>query len=195
MLRYNTQLKLLVLPEYGRNIQSMVDHCLTIEDREERTRCAYTVIESMANLFPELKNGGEYDHKLWDHLAIMSGFQLDIDYPCDVIRPDNLHTTPEKVVYQTETVRRRHYGKTIESMIEKVSEIEEDEERNELIRLIATQMKKALLSVNKDGVEDSRIFRDLAEMSEGRIRIDEADMKLRDFIIPAQPNGKKKKKK
>lgn len=195
MLRYNTQLKPLVLPEYGRNIQAMVDHCLTIEDRDERTRCVYTVIESMANLFPELKNGGEYDHKLWDHMAIMSDFQLDIDYPCEVIRQDNLHTLPERVVYQTDSVRRRHYGRTIELMIGKALEMEEGSERDEFIRLIATQMKKALLAVNKDGVEDGRVFRDLAEMSGGRIRINDADMKLRDFIIPVQPIGKKKKKK
>ncbi|MBO5244102.1 MAG: DUF4290 domain-containing protein, partial [Muribaculaceae bacterium] len=79
MLSYNTQLKHLALPEYGRNIQRMVDYCLTIEDRDERTRCAYSIIASMANLFPELKNGNSYDHKLWDHLAIMSDFKLDID--------------------------------------------------------------------------------------------------------------------
>ena len=103
MLRYNTQLKTLPLPEYGRNIQSMVDHCLTIEDRDERNRCARTIVATMANLFPELKNGGEYDHKLWDHLAIMSEFKLDIDYPCEVIDAGNLATMPEPVKYPSVT--------------------------------------------------------------------------------------------
>ena len=195
MLRYNTQLKPLALPEYGRNIQSMVDHCLSIEDREQRTQCAYTIIESMANLFPDLKNGGEYDHKLWDHLAIMSDFQLDIDYPCEVIKPDNLHTKPERVEYQLDGVRRRHYGKTIEAMIMSAADMEAGEEKDELIKLIAAQMKKTLLAVNSDGVEDSRVFRDLMEISGGRIRVDESQMKIREFIIPAQPTGKKKKKK
>ena len=194
MLRYNTQLKPLALPEYGRNIQSMVDHCLSIEDREQRTQCAYTIIESMANLFPDLKNGGEYDHKLWDHLAIMSDFQLDIDYPCEVIKPDNLHTKPERVEYQLDGVRRRHYGKTIEAMIMSAADMEAGDEK-ELIKLIAAQMKKTLLAVNSDGVEDSRVFRDLMEISGGRIRVDESQMKIREFIIPAQPTGKKKKKK
>lgn len=195
MLRYNTQLKPLALPEYGRNIQSMVDHCLSIEDRERRTQCAYTIIESMANLFPDLKNGGEYDHKLWDHLAIMSDFQLDIDYPCEVIKPDNLHTKPERVEYQLDGVRRRHYGKTIEAMIMSAADMEAGDEKDELIKLIAAQMKKTLLAVNSDGVEDARVFRDLMEISGGRIRIDESQMKIREFIIPAQPTGKKKKKK
>lgn len=195
MLRYNTQLKPLALPEYGRNIQSMVDHCLSIEDREQRTQCAYTIIESMANLFPDLKNGGEYDHKLWDHLAIMSDFQLDIDYPCEVIKPDNLHTKPERVEYQLDGVRRRHYGKTIEAMIMSAADMEAGDEKDELIKLIAAQMKKTLLAVNSDGVDDSRVFRDLMEISGGRIRVDESQMKIREFIIPAQPTGKKKKKK
>lgn len=195
MLRYNTQLKRLILPEYGRNIQSMVDHCLTIDDREERTRCAYSIVASMANLFPELKIGGEYNHKLWDHLAIMSDFQLDIDYPCEVIRPDNLHSTPQKVEYTDNSMFRRHYGRTIQAMVDKAAEMQEGEERTNLIRLIATQMKKDLLSSNPDNVDDTRIFRDLAEMSGGRIRVDAQEMKLHDFIIPVQPTGKKKKKK
>lgn len=195
MLRYNTQLKKLVLPEYGRNIQSMVDHCLTIEDKDERTRCAYSIIASMANLFPELKTGGEYSHKLWDHLAIMSDFKLDIDFPCDIIRPDNLNSTPDRVAYNTMPPRRRHYGKTIESMISRACDMPSGDERDDLITLIATHMKKQLLAVNKDGVEDSRIFHDLAEMSEGRIRVDSSKVKLHDFIIPVQATGKKKKKK
>lgn len=195
MLRYNTQMKPLVMPEYGRNIQSMIDYCQTIEDRDERTRCAYKIIASMANLFPELKSGGEYSHKLWDHLAIMSDFKLDIDYPCEIIRPDYLKSNPDPLHYSTGELRRRQYGRTVEAMIAKASEMEEGDERNELIGLIANQMKKLLMSVNKDGVEDVRIFRDMAEMSHGAIRIDPSQMKLRDYIIPVQPSGKKKKKK
>lgn len=195
MLRYNTQLKTLVLPEYGRNIQSMVDHCLTIEDRDERTRCAYTIVASMANLFPELKTGEGYNHKLWDHLAIMSDFQLDIDYPCEVIRRDNLQTKPEPVGYKTTELRRRHYGRAIESMVIKASDMPEGEERDELIRLVANQMKKQLIAVNKDGATDQRVFRDMAEISSGRIIIDAEALKLHDYIIPVLATGKKKKKK
>lgn len=195
MLRYNTQQKPLALPEYGRNIQSMVDHCLTIENRQERTTCAYTIIESMANLFPELKSGGEYDNKLWDHLVIMSDFKLDIDFPCDVITAENLHTHPEKVDYNTITVRRRQYGKILEQMIIKASDVEDEEERIELLSMIANQMKKALFAVNADGIEDAKIFKDIYEISEGKIRIEDGQLKLKDYIIPQQIVGKKKKKK
>ncbi len=195
MLRYNTQLKTLALPEYGRNIQNMVEHCLTIEDRAERTRCAYSIVAAMANLFPELKSGGEYNHKLWDHLAIMSDFKLDIDYPCEVIRPDSLHTRPEKVKYSGRNNRFRQYGQVIQEIVEKAAGMQPGEERDTLVMMIANQMKKILISVNNEGAEDMRIFKDLAEMSHGEIRLDPEHTKLREYIPVVQPNGKKKKKK
>lgn len=196
MLSYNTQLKHLALPEYGRNIQRMVDYCLTIEDRDERTRCAYSIIASMANLFPELKNGNSYDHKLWDHLAIMSDFKLDIDYPCEVIQPDNLTSKPEKVTYTSGNVKYRHYGKSIVQMIDKASAMEEGEERDALVRYIANHMKKLMLSVNKDGVDDAKIFNDLAELSHGSIRLSPESIQLHEFKeSPVPATGKKKKKK
>ena len=91
MLEYNSQLKQLILPEYGRNIQQMVDHCMTIEDREERTRCAFTIVQIMGNMFPELRDVEDYRHKFWDHLAIMSDFKLDIDYPYDIVHLSLIH--------------------------------------------------------------------------------------------------------
>ena len=81
---YNTQQKKLIMPEYGRNVQQMIDHCVSIEDREERTRCANTIINIMGNLFPHLRDVDDFKHKLWDHLAIMSDFKLDIDYPYEI---------------------------------------------------------------------------------------------------------------
>lgn len=196
MLRYNTQLKPLVLPEYGRVIQSMVDHCLTIEDRQERTRCARSIITVMSNLFPELRNNNEYKHKLWDHLAIMSNFQLDIDYPCEVIQADNLHTRPEKVEYSNDYIHYRHYGKSVEWMIWRATEMEPGDERNALVKYVANHMKKLLIAVNPDSVDDSRIFRDIAEMSHGDIRINAEDLRLHEFKeAPVQQNCKKKRKK
>ncbi len=196
MLSYNTQQKRLILPEYGRNIQRMVDHCLTIADREERTRCAYTIVASMANLFPALRDNPENRHKLWDHLAIMSDFKLDIDYPCEVIQAENLATAPDKVPYSVQTIRQRHYGKSLERLVESAVRMEDGDEKTELIRLIANHMKKLMLAVNKDGVDDAKVFKDLAEMSHGMIRIDPAEMKLHEFkAAPAPTNGKKKRKK
>ncbi len=196
MLSYNTQLKKLVLPEYGRNIQQMVDYCITIEDREERTRCAYTIISTMGNLFPQLRDVEDFKHKLWDHLAIMADFQLDIDYPCDVIKKENLESLPERVEYHLSPIKYRHYGKGVELMIAKASVMEEGEERDALISLIANHMKKLMLAISKDGVEDAKIFKDLAEYSHGAIRLNPETYHLHEFKeAPVVQTGKKKKKK
>lgn len=195
MLDYNTQLKRLVLPEYGRNIQKMVDHCMTIEDRDERTQCAYAVITAMSNLM-QLQKNNDALHKLWDHLAIMSDFKLDIDYPTEIIEPESLSTIPESLHYQDREFSFRHYGKYLEGMIRRASEYEEGEERDALVMLIANHMKKTMLAVNPDGVEDERIFRDLAEMSHGAIRLNPETTRLHQFQeAPAAAGSKKKKKK
>lgn len=195
MLTYNTQKKPLVMPEYGRNIQQMVDHCLTIDDREERTRCARSIITCMGNMFPEFRSAADNDKKLWDHLAIMSGFALDIDYPCEIISSEGLTSRPDKVEYPNARIRRRHYGKTIEGLIAKASEMEEGEERELLVNYIANHMKKLMLAVNKDGVDDAKVFKDLAEMSDGKIRLDTASHHLHEFRNAPQPTGKKKRRK
>ncbi|MBD5324522.1 MAG: DUF4290 domain-containing protein [Bacteroides sp.] len=195
MLSYNTQQKRLILPEYGRNIQMMVDHCLTIADRDERTRCAYTIVASMANLFPELRDNPDNRNKLWDHLAIMSNFKLDIDYPCEVIQEENLTTPPAKVPYSVQTIRQRHYGKSLENLVETAVRMEDGDEKAELIRLIANHMKKLMLAVNKDGVDDAKVFKDLADMSHGMILVDPSQMRLHEFKAAPAPTGKKKRKK
>lgn len=196
MLTYNTQLPQLRLPEYGRNIQQMIDYCLTIEDRQERTRCAYSIIKAMGNLFPQLRDDPESPHKLWDHLMIMSDFALDIDFPFETISPDNLHTYPDPVPYPGNFIRFRHYGKDVELAIERAVEMPDGEERDALVMLIANHMKKLQLAVNKDGVDDAKIFKDLADYSHGAIRLDCETHKLHDFkIAPPPATGKKKKKK
>lgn len=196
MLTYNTQLKKLVLPEYGRNIQQMVDHCLTIEDKEERTRCAYSIINTMGNLFPNLRDIEDFKHKLWDHLAIMSDFKLDIDYPCDVIKPESLNSFPEKVDYYTSPIKYRHYGRSIELMIAKASSMPEGEERDALILLVANHMKKLMLSVNSEGVDDAKILKDLRELSHGAINLNPENYHLHEFKeAPQQTSNKRKKKK
>lgn len=194
-LSYNTQQPRLIMPEYGRNIQKMVDFCLTIPDREERTRCAYTIVASMANLFPELKQNEESRSKLWDHLAIMSNFQLDIDYPIEVVKADNLQEPPAKIPYSMNTIRHRQYGKAVERVVATISTMEDSPERTELIRLVANQMKKLNLAVNREGVDDTKVFKDLAEMSHGAIVVTPGEILLHEFKAAPEPTGKKKKKK
>ena len=194
MLTYNTQLPDLVLPEYGRNIQRMVDHCLTIADRDERTACAYTIVQAMSNLFPEL-HAQENTHKLWNHLMIMSNFQLDIDFPCEVVHETDLATTPEKVGYNQHRFAMRHYGKILQDMVHEAAQMEEGAERDALVLLLANHMKKQMLAVNPDGVDDVKIFKDLYELSDGRIRLDSAQTRLHEFKTQPVVTGKKKKKK
>ena len=194
MLTYNTQLKHLKLPEYGRNIHQMVEHCLTIEDRDERTRCAHSIINGMSKLFPKLREEENYQQKLWDHLAIMSDFRLDIDYPAEVVKAENLNTVPQKIPYTSEHIRYRHYGKDVERLIAKAVSMEPGEERSELVLLIANHMKKLLLAANSDGVDDIKIFKDLAEYSHGQIQLSPETTVLHEFKIVAPPSGKKKKK-
>ena len=197
MLTYNSQLKKLALPEYGRNIQQMVDHCMTIVDREARTACAYTIIDVMDNLFPELRTEADYKRKLWDHLAIMSDFKLDVDYPFEVVTEARLDTRPEPIPYHDEPITFRHYGKIIEQMIARAADYPEGEERDALVMLLANHMKKLIFQINKEDVDDNKIFKDLAYYSHGRIRLRAGQHLLHEFQEAPQPQntGKKKKKK
>ena len=196
MLTYTTHLKKLILPEYGRNIQRMVDHCLTIEDRYERTRCAATIVKTMETLFPIQGHTDAYRRKLWDHLAIMSDFQLDVDVPFELIRPENLDNTPSHIDYDQGDFNYRHYGLLIQRAVAHASEMPEGDERDALVLLLANHMKKLMLAVNSDGVDDEKIFKDLREMSHGAISLRPENVKLHEFkVAPAPATGKKKKKK
>lgn len=158
---YNTQKKKLLLPEYGRNIQKMVDYLLTIENREERTRAAKTVIDVMGNLYPHLRDVPDFRHKLWDHLAIMSEFKLDIDTPYPLPAIEKLQEKPEKLPYASTRIKYRHYGKLVEKLIEEIRNQEDPEQKRALIVLTANHMKKSFLTWNKDSVEDEQIYKDI----------------------------------
>lgn len=193
-MEYTTLQGKLIMPEYGRNIQQMIDHALTIEDREERTRCVHAIVNIMGNLFPYLRDVNDFKHKLWDHVAIMSNFKLDIDYPYEIVKRENLNVRPEMIPYKNSKIRYMHYGRTLEDMIEKVADFPDGEERRELIRLIANQMKKCFLTWNKEVVDDKKIYDDLRELSKGKLDISEDFFKLvesRDVLH----NKKIKKKK
>ena len=194
-MKYNTEEKRLALPEYGRNIQNMVDYCITIADREERKRCANTIINVMGNLFPHLRDVNDFKHILWDHLAIMSDFKLDIDYPYEIVKKENLNTRPPRIPYSNSRFHYRHYGKTLELMIQKATTYPDGPEKDQLIKLLATQMKKSFLTWNKETVDDRKIFTDLDELSDGKIILDEEEHKLlesRDLIARTNSNTNKK---
>ena len=177
-MEYNTQRKKMELPEYGRSVQNMVDHALTIEDRAERQRCANTIINIMGGMFPHLRDVPDFKHKLWDHLAIMADFKLDIDYPFDIVKKEDLVVKPEQLEYPNGAFRYRHYGRFLEGMVKKAIEIEDEEEKKQLINLLAIQMKKDLNNWNKEGIEDQKIVDDLREYSNGAIDLQVEDLRL-----------------
>lgn len=177
-MEYNTRQKKLPLPEYGRSVQKMVDHALTIENREERQRCAASIVRIMGSMFPNTRNLPDYERKLWDHLAIMSDFMLDIDYPFEVIKKEEFHVAPERVPYQNGEIKNRHYGRIVEQMIAHACTLEEGEERDRLIELILVQMKKNYIAWNKDGVEDKKILEDLRVYTKGAIDLQEREIRI-----------------
>jgi hypothetical protein len=178
-MEYNTQLPRLVLPEYGRNVQRMVAHCCTIQDREERNRCAKAIIQVMGQLNPQLRDIEDYNHKLWDHLFIISDFKLDVDSPYPIPNPEILDTKPNSVEYPSGKIRYRHYGRIIEDIIQKAKTIEEGSEKEEIKVLIANQLKRLYINWNKDSVADDVIAKNLNELSGGSLILSE-ELKLSD---------------
>lgn len=177
-MKYNTQQRRLPLPEYGRSVQNMVDHALTIEDRAERQRCANTIVNIMGGMFPHLRDVADFKQKLWDHLAIMADFKLDIDYPVEIVKKESLEIKPQRIPYSQHDIRFRHYGRFVQDMIKLAVDYQEGEERNQLIRMIANHMKRDYLNWNKDGVEDQKILDDLCELSGGKIKLSAEDLRL-----------------
>lgn len=177
-MEYNTQQRKLPLPEYGRSVQNVVDYALTIEDREERQRCANTIVNIMGGMFPHLRDVADFKHKLWDHLAIMADFKLDIDYPVDIVKKESLEVKPDRIPYSQNNIRYRHYGRFVQDMIKIAIDYPEGEERNQLLKLIANHMKKDYQNWNKDGVEDQKILDDLCELSGGKIKLSADDFHL-----------------
>ncbi len=170
-MNYNTSRKKIVLPEYGRNIQNMVDSLPTIENKEERTKVANCLINVMSHLASGNQED-DFNHKLWDQLHIMSDFSLDVEAPYPLPEPEDVNKPPRKVnYYNVRDVKCRHYGRLIQSMVDKVCSMEDGEEKMKLVEVLAHQMKKLYLIWNRDTVDDDLIFNDLNALSEGRLSV------------------------
>jgi hypothetical protein len=177
-MEYNTSRQKLVLPEYGRNIQKMVKLTLEESDRDKRNKMAQAIIAIMGNMNPHLRDIADFKHKLWDHLAIISDFKLDIDSPYDAPEIEKLNEKPEKVEYKKITAKFKHYGQTLEKMVDVAVDMEDGELKEILIQLIANHMKKSYLTWNKEAVDDKQIFRDLKIISDGKIDLQIEENKL-----------------
>ena len=188
---YNTQRKHLVLPEYGRHIQQMVDQLLEVQDREERNKMAKAIIAVMGNMNPHLRDINDFKHKLWDHLHIMANFNLDIDSPYPKPDQQTIYEKPKSVPYPSNPIRFKHYGRSISLMIDKAIEMEEGEQKAALTSLIANHMKKSYLIWNKDSVSDEDIVRDIKELSDGKLTLAE-DFKFNELKESSSHKPRKK---
>jgi Domain of unknown function (DUF4290) len=182
---YNTSLPHMIIPEYGRHIQTMIDHAVTIEDKEERNKIARAIITIMGQLNPHLRDVTDFKHKLWDHIFIMSDFKLDVDSPYPLPTRETFQTKPERVAYPSNKVRFKHYGRTVQDIITKAKEFEAGEEKDVLVEQIANLMKRSYLSWNRDTVEDEVILKQLNELSNGELKLAEG-VSLRHVQAPAR---------
>lgn len=177
-MEYNTSRKKLVLPEYGRNIQKMIELTKAEPDREKRNKMAQAIIAIMGNMNPHLRDIADFKHKLWDHLAIISEFDLDIESPYPLPELEKLQEKPEQVPYNSQDAKFKHYGQTIEKMVQVAIDMEEGELKDILIQLIANHMKKSYLTWNKEAVSDEQIFKDLNILSGGKINLNTEETTL-----------------
>ena len=168
---YNTSRKKLVLPEYGRNIQKLVDFAATIEDKAERNKVAKAIITIMGNMNPHLRDISDFKHKLWDHLAIMSEFNLDIDSPYESPKASTLNAKPKPIPYNSTEIKYKHYGRSIELLIEAAIQLDEGKEKEALIEVIANHMKKLFVTWNREVVNDDIIFKDLDKLCNGKLKV------------------------
>jgi hypothetical protein len=170
---YNSTRNKLILSEYGRNVQNMVKYIVALPTKEERNRYAQVVIDLMGFLNPHLRDVADFKHKLWDHLHIISDFQIDVDSPYPKPSPDAIHMKPEPLKYPHQRIKYKHYGKTIEMMIEKAKSIEEPDRRRHMTQAVANFMKMAYVQWNKDSVTDEMILSDLYNLSGGQLKLEE----------------------
>lgn len=176
-MEYNTKRRELIIPEYGRNIQKMVEYAMSIEDREKRTAYANLIISSMNNVNPDAKNIVDFKHKLWDHLYIISDYKLDVDSPYPVPDKNEIQSQPQSLSYKNNKIEFGPYGNIIEKMIEVIIQMEDGDEKQELIALIAQQLKKSYLQWNRDSVDDQLILKHFDQLSKGMLKLED-DFKL-----------------
>lgn len=179
-LEYNTEREHLIIPEYGRHMQKMINFAKELPTREERIKVSKAIISVMGNLQPHLRDVPDFQHKLWDQLFIMADFELDVDSPYPQPSKDELMAHPEPLKYPQNFPKYRFYGNNIKTMIDVANTWEEGDLKEALIYTIANHMKKCFLNWNKDTVEDDVIFNHLYELSDGRINLKKEDEDLSD---------------
>ena len=194
-LEYNSSRNKLVISEYGRHIQKLVEHALTLKDKEERQKMANGIIDIMGELNPQFRDVADFKHKLWDHLFVISNFELDVDSPYEKPIIEKLFEKPEPLAYPNSKIKYNHYGKVIELMIDEAVKMEDQELKSKLVIAIANQMKKSYVNWNLDTVEDEIILNQLTKLSKGKLSVPEATELSKFTPNPKQQNLHARKKK
>jgi hypothetical protein len=176
-MEYNSTRNKLIIPEYGRNVQKMIEYAINTEDRDHRNKLCKEIIRVMGQINPHLRDVSDFTHKLWDHLFIISDFKLDVDSPYPIPTRESFDVNPERIQYTDKKFTFRHYGRNIEIMIEHVASLEDGEKKDRLIKLIANHLKKSYLTWNRDSVDDDLIIEHLKVMSKGQLKLN-ADFKF-----------------
>lgn len=172
-LLYNTQRGSILISEYGRNVQKMIEMTLLIEDREKRTKAAQNIVNVMGLLNPQVREVADYKHKLWDHLFIISDFKLDVDSPYPMPEKAAIRARPKPISYPNNDIKYKYYGRVMEDMIRKIAKMEDTPSRVQITQNLANFMKMSYLTWNKDTVDDSTIFNHLTELSKGNMKVDD----------------------
>ena len=171
MMDYNTTRNELVISEYGRNIQKMIEYTMTMDDKAKRTRATFLIVEVMAQMHPQVKDTVDFKQKLWDHLHLISDFKMDVDCPYPIPTRQAMQAKPERVPYQENNIRFKQYGKNLQRIIEKAIELEDGKEKDAFVKAIANHLKKSYLNWNRDSVNDELIFEHLEVLSAGKLKM------------------------
>lgn len=193
-LDYNTQREKLVLPEYGREVQSMVDYAVALPTKAERQSCANAIIAIMRRMFSQSADAEGFERKLSNHLAMMSNFKLDIDYPFDVTEAKTILSKPEPMAYPMSRIPVRHYGKMMFELFEKLKTMPEGPDRDALVRMAANQMKRDLMVWGHGSSDDEKVASDLAYFTDGKVQLDLDKFKFAKVDIKENERKRGKKK-
>lgn len=193
-LDYNTQREKLVLPEYGREVQSMVDYAVALPTKAERQSCANAIIAIMRRMFSQSADAEGFERKLWDHLAMMSNFKLDIDYPFDVTEAKTILSKPEPMAYPMNNIPVRHYGKMMFELFDKLKTMPEGPDRDALVRMVANQMKRDLMVWGHGSSDDEKVASDLAYFTDGKVQLDLDKFKFAKIEVKENERKRGKKK-
>ena len=194
-LDYNTQREKLLMPEYGREIQKMVEYAVSLPSRDERLKCAKSIVRIMLTKVPQIRENVNYEQTLWDHLYLMSDKQLDIDWPFDVSGAEKIYSKPQPIPLPQNRIKLRHYGRLVEELLGEIKEMPAGEQRDELVRQTANQMKRDLLTWGHGSADDEKVADDLARLTDGAIQLDLGQFKFDKVTAITVEEGKKGRRK